>query len=264
MNKIPFLVPALAAVCIAAAGCSCTGSDKDVFFQVSTLNALSGGIYDGETTFAELKKRGDFGIGTFNALDGEMIAVEGEFYRIRSDGLAYPVSDIEKTPFSEVTFFEIDRLVSVDKPMDMKHLQEYIDTLLPTKNIFYAVKVEGLFDYVKIRSVPPQKKPYVPLSEAVKGQVVFELEGIKGTIVGFRCPSYSAGFNLPGYHMHFITEGRNTGGHLLDFRTSGAGRTTVEIDYTPRFSAFLPGDKEFYSATLDGGAGDALEKAERQ
>lgn len=262
MNRIPFLVSAAAVVCIAAAGCSGSGGDKDVLFQVSTLNALSGGIYDGETTFDELKKHGDFGIGTFNALDGEMVAIDGEFFQVKSDGLAYPVSAITKTPFSVVTFFEIDELVSLDKPMDMKQLQGYIDTLLPTKNIFYAVKIEGHFDYVKMRSVPPQKKPYVPLSEAVKGQTVFELKDIKGTVVGFRCPGYAGGFNLPGYHMHFITEGRNTGGHLLDFRT--AGRTTVEIDHTPRFSALLPGDKEFYSAALEGGKAGALEKAERQ
>ncbi|HOX09489.1 MAG TPA: acetolactate decarboxylase [Candidatus Omnitrophota bacterium] len=245
----------------AAAGCSNSGGDRDVLFQVSTLNALSGGIYDGDTDFNELKKRGDFGIGTFNALDGEMLAVDGEFFQVKSDGLAYPVSGIAKTPFSAVTFFETDKLICVDKPMEMEQLQGYIDTLLPTKNIFYAVKIEGLFDYVKTRSVPPQKKPYAPLSEAVKGQSVFELKEIKGTVVGFRCPGYAAGFNLPGYHMHFITEGRNTGGHLLDFRVK---RAVVELDYTERYSVSLPGDKEFYSAVLEDGVGDALEKAERQ
>ncbi|MFA5335450.1 MAG: acetolactate decarboxylase [Candidatus Omnitrophota bacterium] len=252
----------IAAVLLSAAlaGCSSRRADRDVFFQVSTLNALAGGVYDGETTFTELKRHGDFGIGTFNALDGEMVALDGEFYQIKSDGLAYDVSGTAKTPFSEVTFFEADKTVPLDKPMDMKQLQEYLDTFMPTNNIFYAVRIDGLFDYVKMRSVPPQQKPYVPLSEAVKGQSVFEMRDIKGTVAGFRCPAYTDGFNLPGYHMHFITDGRNKGGHLLDFRLK---RGIAELDYTARFSVSLPGDKAFYSAGLTSEGASGLEKAEK-
>ncbi len=50
--------------------------------------ALLDGIYDGVISFEELKERGDFGIGTFDQLDGEMIAFDNEFYHLRSDGSA--------------------------------------------------------------------------------------------------------------------------------------------------------------------------------
>src|ERR1051325_6241811 len=46
----------------------------DEMFQVSTLDALSEGLYQGALSFGELKKNGDCGLGTFDSLDGEMVA----------------------------------------------------------------------------------------------------------------------------------------------------------------------------------------------
>lgn len=40
--------------------------------EITGLSALLQGDYDGEITYGELKKYGDFGLGTFNSLDGEM------------------------------------------------------------------------------------------------------------------------------------------------------------------------------------------------
>src|SRR3712207_8423939 len=54
-------------------------------FQTSTIEALLDGNYEGDVTFAELEDRGDFGLGTFDALDGEMIALDGDFYQVRAD-----------------------------------------------------------------------------------------------------------------------------------------------------------------------------------
>ena len=81
-------------------GCSYGQAKKDILFQTSTIDALLVGVYDGETTFQELKRHGDFGLGTFNGLDGEMIALDGQFYQIKADGVAYPVPGSVKTPFS--------------------------------------------------------------------------------------------------------------------------------------------------------------------
>ena len=51
--------------------------EPHVIFQTSTIDALLDGAYDGEVTFGQLRDHGDFGLGTFEACDGEMIAVEG-------------------------------------------------------------------------------------------------------------------------------------------------------------------------------------------
>ena len=54
----------------------CTAQDDDVLFQVSTIDALMQGVFDGFYSFNDLMAQGDFGIGTFDALEGEMIALD--------------------------------------------------------------------------------------------------------------------------------------------------------------------------------------------
>jgi len=59
-------------------------------FQTSTLQALMAGVYDGDLTFQALARHGDFGLGTFEALDGEMIALDGAFYQIKVTAASHP------------------------------------------------------------------------------------------------------------------------------------------------------------------------------
>jgi acetolactate decarboxylase len=212
------------------------------------INVLSEGVYDRDVTFKDLKRHGDFGIGTFNGLDGEMVAVASEFYQIKADGKAYPVEDSMKSPFAVVTFFEPDKAVSLDKVLDYEQLKQYLDSMLPTRNIFYAIKVEGAFSYIKARSVPAQSTPYPPLAEALKGQTTFELHDVTGTLVGFWCPPYVEGINVPGYHFHFITSDRQNGGHLLDCEIKSG---KIEIDHTSEFFMMLLRGEKFYELNLE-------------
>lgn len=239
-------------------GCVKTEKDRDVLFQISTINALLEGIYDGEITFKELKQHGDIGLGTFNALDGEMLMLDGYIYQVKADGKVYPAEDSMKTPFSAVTFYEEDKTLTLDSTLDYKSLEKFLDKTLPTENIIYAIKIEGAFKYVRTRSVPAQEKPYPLLSEIVKNQPEFEFHNIKGTLVGFRLPNYLSGINVPRYHLHFITEDKKGGGHLLECET---GRIKIGIDFTEKLSLSLPEIKEFYDADLD--KGEDLKKVER-
>lgn len=217
-------------------------ADRETVHQVSMLSALLVGQYDGATTFGELRKYGDTGIGTFEGLDGEMIELDGKFYQVKSDGVAYPVADTMKTPFASVTYFEADKSQAVNEEINFKQLQDRIDSLIGNKNIFYAIKVKGDFKYVKTRSVPGQQKPYPPLAEVTKNQPTFEFHNVKGTLVGFWCPAYVNGINVPGYHVHFLNDDLNAGGHLLDF-TMESG--LIELDATPNFYMCLPASDEF-------------------
>jgi len=262
MKKVYFLLAVtLLFLASFAFGCSNAQVNREVLFQTSTLGALLEGVYDGNMTFKELKTHGDLGIGTFNSLDGEMVEVAGEFYQIKADGIAYPVDDSMKTPFAAVTFFEADESVVVGNVSDYSQLEQYLDSLLPTENIFYAIKIEGVSDYIKARSVPRQVEPYPPLAEVVKEQSIFEFHDVAGTIVGFRCPPYVGGTNVAGYHLHFITADRKAGGHLLGCQMQNV---KVEIDYTPEFYMALPSDNEFYNADLAGGNQTGVEKVEKE
>lgn len=234
--------------------------NKDVLFQVSTIDALLAGVYDGEISVAELNQNGDFGIGTFNSLDGEMVAVDGNIYKIRTDGVAYLMGDEEKTPFAVMTFFEPDEKVFMTGEIDYNELQEYLDNALGSKNIFYAFRIQGEFDYIKTRSVPKQSRPYPKLVDAVAKQAIFEFKDVKGTIIGFRSPDYVDGINVPGYHIHFITDDRKAGGHLLSVQMNDI---TVEVDHTTDFYMTLPKQGDFYDIDLSEDKQEELTKVEK-
>lgn len=229
-------------------------------FQTSTLQALMAGVYDGDLTFQALARHGDFGLGTFDALDGEMIALDGVFYQFKADGRVSPVAGSMKTPFAEVTRFKADRTHMIEMPLNYQQLLNYVTKLLPSPNLPYAIRVEGLFPYVKTRSIPRQQKPYPPLAAAAAKQAVFELTNVKGVIVAFSHPAYLANVNMAGYHCHFITADRKAGGHLLDCRVEGA---TVALEALPNFFLRLPENQEFLQADITGDRRHELEKIER-
>ena len=256
-----FRTVCMAILSVVLFGCSQPDRNEEVLFQASTINALLEGVYDGEITYGELKQHGDFGIGTFNGLDGEMIGLDGMFYQVKSDGVAYAVADSMKTPFAAVTFFEADKEVALDQSVDYEQLRHFLDQMLPTQNIFYAIKIEGTFTYIKTRSVPGQHKPYPPLVEVVKHQPTFEFHDVTGTMVGFRCPAYVKGVNVPGYHLHFITEDKKGGGHVLDCRIQDV---TIGIDYTSGFYLTLPEASTFYETDLSKEKELELEQVEKE
>jgi acetolactate decarboxylase len=248
----------LLSAAIALSSCYSPSESKDTLFQTSTINTLMAGVYEGNITLKELKKHGDFGLGTFDSLDGEMIILNGESYQIKADGKVYPTNDSMKTPFAAITFFETDQVVKIDSITSFEQMAKYIDDSLPTQNIFYAVKIDGLFSYVKTRSVPRQNKPYPPLAKVT--QSIFEFHKIAGTIVGFRCPSYASGVNVPGYHLHFITRDKTSGGHVIELDLQNAA---VELDTTTGFHMELLPNSDFYQLDLTGDKQDDLNGIEK-
>jgi acetolactate decarboxylase len=187
-----------------------------LIFQTSTIEALLEGVYDGDVTFEELSGHGDLGLGTLDACDGEMIAVDGAFLRAAVDGTVTEVDPAERTPFAVMTFFSPGAPVAIDAPLDHGALLELMDRHATPDLPCQAVRIDGLFDRVRARSVPRQSRPYPPLVEVVAQQQVFELGDVSGTVVGFRFPDYAQGVNVAGYHLHFVTSDRSRGGHVLE------------------------------------------------
>jgi len=216
-------------------------------FQTSILEALMEGVYDGDLTIGELKEHGDFGVGTYNRLNGEMVALDGVFYRVKSDGNIEIPQDSTKSPFAIVTFFDADETLNPDKKLSCEELKGFIENALPNKNIFYAIKVKGNFEYMKTRSVPEQSMPYPPLSEVIKLESHFEFNDIAGTIVGLWLPEYMDQINQPGFHFHFISDDKKSGGHVLDCKTN---IVSIEADYMRELDLELPDTKGFNNAEL--------------
>src|SRR5215216_1484528 len=228
-------------------------------FQTSTIDALLNGNYEGDVSFAELEAYGDFGLGTFDALDGEMIALDGAFYQVKADGRAYEVDQQMKTPFAVVTFFEPREILPLTASMNYATLRTYLDAVAGDRAICHAVRVEGHFHYVKTRSVPRQHKPYPPLVEVVKHQPTFEFHDIRGSLVGFRFPDYVQGINVSGYHFHFIAADRSAGGHLLECRIA---RGEIQVDHESDLSLELPAGVAENMPDFSSSKKDALNRIE--
>jgi len=219
----------------------------DVIYQTSTIGALLEGMYEGDVTVGDLKEHGDLGLGTFNGLDGEMVVLDGIVYQVKADGVAYMVNDSIKTPFAAVTMFESDINKALEQEMNNTQLNAYMETLMPSRNLMYTIKIEGNFSYMKTRSVPAQKKPYPRLADVTKNQTTFEFENVSGTIVGFWLPDYVEKVNVPGYHLHFLTADGSAGGHILECTIRSVN---VSIDISDDFFMQLPATEEFLSGNF--------------
>lgn len=235
-------------------------SNREVF-QYSTLEALLGGVYDGEVTVGELLAHGDFGLGTFNSLDGEMIILDGTCYQLRSDGTARVASDTQQTPFAAVTYFSPQTTSTVDTPTTYQQLDALVSEHIPSPNLNYAIRVTGHFGTVRTRTVAQQRKPYPPLTEATEGQAEATFTDIAGTLAGYLSPSYEQGITVAGYHLHFLDDSRTRGGHCLDF-TLTAG--TVAIDTIAALHLSLPQSGEFLTTQMPpgGSVDEQIRKAE--
>jgi acetolactate decarboxylase len=221
--------------------------EAHVLFQASTIGALLDGAFEGDLSFEELAEHGDLGLGTLNHLDGEMIAIDGEFFRADVDGNVTEVDPGEKTPFAVVTSFEpgVEERLRGEQ-LSHEELLARLDELVPADASSCAIRLDGCFDLVRARSVPRQEPPYRPLTEVVVEQHVFELREVEGTMLGFRFPTFVEGIEVAGYHLHFISADRSRGGHVLDSRSRGLRvrldpSNDLHVELPPRVDLADPG-----------------------
>lgn len=229
-------------------------------YQVSTLNALLEGVYDGTRTCGELKTHGTLGIGTFDGLDGELVLLDGRIFQVAGTGRVREVPDATTVPFACVIPFTGERQEALATMQDLDALKKELDRLRPNPNAFCAIRIDGTFVRVKTRSVPRQTKPYPKLVEVTKNQPVFESQNVSGTLVGFWCPAFAQGFNLPGYHLHFLSADRTAGGHLLDCRLEAG---IVQMEQATGIRVSFPAGEGFGNARLDGDRSRDLHAAEQ-
>jgi acetolactate decarboxylase len=234
--------------------------EPHTLFQASTITALLDGAYDGDVTIAELAEHGDLGVGTLNALDGELIAVDGSFYRADLDGVIDELAPTDRTPFAAVTWFESSYEKRLTEPLSHDELLAALDRVAADPEATCALRVDGEFESVKARSVPRQLPPYRPLAELIDEQRVFELSAVEGTLVGFRFPAFAAGLEVAGYHLHFISADRSRGGHVLECR---AEAVTAQFDLAGELHVELPPGVDLGAPQLERATSEALDRIER-
>lgn len=196
--------------------------DTKKLFQHGTLALLVPGLFDGTLPLSSLLEHGDTGIGTATGLDGEMIILDGVPYLVRSDGSVNVLDANEvKVPFAN-SHFDNPKIEFDVTDATPDQLKDMIFSKYNLKNVFFAVKVKGKFDYIKTRAVEGQKKPYPTLTEVADKQAIFEENDGQGTIVGYFSPELFHGMASAGFHLHYLNDAHNLGGHLLDYKIKEA------------------------------------------
>lgn len=236
-----------------------TPSAGACLYVTAPVNALVEGLYQQDSAMTDVLARGDFGIGTFNQLDGEMVVLDGRVYQLRADGIAYAVPEQTRTPFACVTFFRPYSFEEIDQALTFSGLTALLDRLLPSTNMLYAIRIDGSFDQVRTRSVPRQES-YRPLVEVAREQPEFEFAAIDGTLVGFWTPHFLKSIAVPGYHFHFLTRDKTRGGHLLECRPR---QVRISLQHIPSLQLGLPLTLDYMTADLGRDIGADLEEAEK-
>jgi acetolactate decarboxylase len=231
-------------------------------FQVSTSTALVQGVYDGVVRIGDLKQHGDFGLGTFDGLDGEMLALDGHFYQVHGSGKVSEPGDDAKVPFAVVTVFRAEREFTMDDVDGFVGLLAQLDGVRRTENLFYAVQIEGHFARLKTRAACKAASG-VSLVDATSRQAEFEFTNINGTLVGFWTPSYARSLNIAGWHLHFVTDDRTGGGHLLDCRAAGRPGLRAQLQELADVRIAMPETAAFLQADLSRDPTKDLDVAER-
>jgi alpha-acetolactate decarboxylase len=218
-------------------------------YQFSTISALLDGVYDGDVTVADILRHGDFGLGTFNHLDGEMVILDGVCYRLRADGSATRAALTDRTPFAAVTRFHSEFEIAIETRTNQADVTDAIDSRIESANLIYAIRITGRFAELHTRTVMEQTKPYTTLTQATEGQSETRFSDATGVVVGFRTPEYQQGISVAGYHLHFLNSDRTSGGHVLDFSLE---RGQVAISGASQLHLSLPTSGAFLDAHLSG------------
>jgi acetolactate decarboxylase len=217
------------------------GRGPHELFQTSTIQALLGGAFDGDVTLEELLAHGNLGLGTLNGLDGELIVIDGQVFKSDLDcRLSRPPGDA-LTPYAVVVQFDSahpSRVQAITGPLRAAEVER---RLWPERDLPdgpEAIRIDGHFDSIRLRSVPRQTPPYPLLAQAISHQHIHELRGVSGTMVGFCFPDGLAGIEIVGSHLHFAGDDRARGGHVLDYTVREA---TVLFDDATQLHVELPG-----------------------
>ncbi|MGD9619307.1 MAG: acetolactate decarboxylase [Mycolicibacterium sp.] len=226
---------------------ACDGP-KATAYQTGTINSLANAVYDGDRDIAWVKSKGNFGLGTFAMVDGELIVCDGTFYRADENAALTVPADSEVLPFGVVCDFKPDvsfDLLNTDYPATADYLARY----LVSKNLIYAIRIDGLFDTMRVRSERSQPKTYRKMHETLPSlQRVHQRDDIEGTMVGFWYPKYLSRINVAGFHFHFLDGARSIGGHVFEFQLA---QGHVSIQTIKSLQIDLIDNNQFAQADLD-------------
>ena len=232
-------------------------------YQISTLQALALGYTRTVISAEELLKEGDTGLGTFEDLNGEMIVMDGQCYRADQDGHVSVVSPETGVPFAAVARLYGEQQFPMENMADISAVKEELTRKIEERfglNSMHVVKIDGEFAKVDARSEAPYRSHHVSLKEILdKNQKAFIFENIRGSLVGVYFPDYMDGINMPGWHLHFLSQDRTLGGHVFDVSIKDA---KAMVDKVTNMMINLPKEAAFDTYSLKQDLQEEIESVE--
>lgn len=198
--------------------------------QVEPVRDLMCGNYDAVTTVARSFDGTHLGLGVAESCDGEIVSVDGDTWRIPSTGIAEPAPGDLGLAFAVAAASGQYVEIPIDSPVTYGDLADLVGEIVRVEHCrVAAVRVDGAFTEVVLRSEPRQHPPYPPLSDVLAHEVRFTFDEWDGTLVGFFFADADSDVVIPALHLHAISTDRRTGGHCHD-ATVHRGALRVWLD----------------------------------
>lgn len=203
--------------------------------QFSDIATLLAGAMTGSWSIDEILTRGDTGIGTLDGSDGEVIILDKNAWHVSAEGTIRKLSGTERSPYAAVTYFDTYAPCTEVSGTAEDLMKALLDTYQHAHH-FMAIKVQGHFKRVQVRAVPKQTPPYQLFSSMEAPE--WDVRDTTGTLVGFYTPPQYEGVSVKGFHLHFLSESHDQGGHVIDFELDhGTLAVTLEDDFRQVFSS---------------------------
>ena len=235
-----------------------------MMFQVSTLQSLALGYTRAVMTVGELMQHGETGLGTFEDVNGEMIAIDGKCYRAMDDGTVAEAGDERGVPFASVAYMDNCREFELSGNYTMESLKAELNNRIEEDfglNSMHVIQIYGTFEKIYARSELPYRAHHVTLKDMLDiTQTSFEFSDITGSLVGVYYPDYMDGINAAGWHLHFVNEERNKGGHVYEIKMSSG---KVRLAKKTRIDIQLPKDPAFDTYSLKSASKDEIKHVEQ-
>lgn len=232
-------------------------------FQVSTLQALALGYSRAVLSAGDLLREGDTGLGTFEDVNGEMIVMTGKCYRADQNGNVTEVAPETGIPFASVAKLSGEQEFPLGYIKDISSLRTELTRKIEERfglNSMHIVRIDGEFINVDARSEAPYRSHHITLKEVLgKTQKAFMFENIRGSLVGVYFPDYMDGINMPGWHLHFLSEDRLKGGHVFDVCIRDA---VAKVDKISNININLPKEAAFDTYSLKQDLQDEIKSVE--
>ena len=236
---------------------------QNKIYQVSTLQALALGYSRSVINAGELLQEGDTGLGTFEDVNGEMIVMDGHCYRADQNGNITVVAPETGVPFAAVAKLYGEQRFPLDNMPDITSVRTELTRKIEERfglNSMHIVRIDGVFERVDARSEAPYRSHHITLKEVLgQTQKAFLFENIRGSLVGVYFPDFMDGINMPGWHLHFLSDDKSKGGHVFDVCIREG---TAKVDKISNIFINLPKEAAFDTYSLKQDLQDEIKSVE--